>query len=89
MDGSMNRFLVILSILVACTGCANTGDQSREDAQYQRVDYFETVFLPASEACRRAGGFMIFEDPSDTAGPHASLSYTEMRLAIARGCSGT
>ena len=85
----MIKFLVTIGILVACAGCAHTGDHGREDAQYQRVEYFETVFLPASEACRKAGGFMIFEDPADTAGRYPTMSYPDMRLAIARGCSGT
>lgn len=85
----MSRFLVTISILAACACCAHTGDNGREDAQYQRVEYFETVFLPASEACRKAGRFMIFEDPSDTTGRDPTLSYTDMRLAMARGCGGT
>ncbi len=84
----MTKFLVTIGILVVCTGCAHTGDHGREDAQYQRVEYFETVFLPASEACQKAGGFMIFEDPSDTAGRYPTMSYADMRLAIARGCGG-
>ena len=84
----MNKFLLTISVLAVCAGCAHSGDQGLENAKYQRVEYFETVFLPASEACRRAGGFMVFEDPSDTVGRHPSLSYTDMRLALARGCSG-
>jgi hypothetical protein len=84
----MTRFVVTISILVACAGCAHSGGQGRQDVQYQRAEYFETVFLPASEACRKAGGFMIFEDPNDTAGTRGSLSYSDMRLAMARGCGG-
>ena len=48
----------------------------------------DTVFLPASEACRKAGGFMIFEDPNDSAGRYPTMSYSDMRLALARGCGG-
>ena len=77
----MTRFLVTISILVACSGCAHTGDNGREDAQYQRVEYFETVFLPASEACRKAGGFMILEDPNDTAGRYPTSCWTWRRPA--------
>jgi hypothetical protein len=84
----MTRFLVTISILVACSGCAHTGDNGGEDAQYHRVEYFETVFRPASEAYRKAGGFMIFEDPNETAGRYPTMSYSDMRLAIARGCGG-
>ena len=84
----MTKLLVTIIIMVACTGCAYTGDRGSEDTQYQRVEYFETVFLPASEACRKAGGFMIFEDPSDSAGRYPTMSYADMRLAIARGCGG-
>ena len=86
MDGTMTKFLVSISIMVACTGCAHTGGRGSEDTQYQRPEYFETVFLPASEACRKAGGFMIFEDPSDSAGRYPTMSYSDMRLTIARGC---
>ena len=64
----MAKFLIAAGVLLLCAGCANTGDHGREAARYQRVEYFETVFLPASEACRKAGGFMIFEDPNDSAG---------------------
>jgi hypothetical protein len=85
----MTKFLVAMGLLAVCTGCASTGDRDREELEFTRVEYFETVFLPASEACRRAGGFMIFEDPNDTASRHQRLSYTDMRLAIARGCAGT
>ena len=84
----MAKFLITTSILLICAGCAHTGDYGREDAKYQRMEYFETVFLPASEACRKAGGFMIFEDPTDAVGGRAPLSYPDMRLAMARGCAG-
>jgi hypothetical protein len=84
----MAKFLITASVLLICAGCAHTGDHGREDARYQRVEYFETVFLPASEACRKAGGFMIFEDPTNAADGRSTLSYPDMRLAIARGCGG-
>lgn len=84
----MAKFLIAAGVLLLCAGCANTGDHGREAARYQRVEYFETVFLPASEACRKAGGFMIFEDPTDAVGGRATLSYPDMRLAMARGCGG-
>ena len=85
----MTKFLVATGLLVLCTACAHTGDRDREGLEYARVEYFETVFLPATEACRRAGGFMIFEDGADTASRHARLSYSDMRLAVSRGCAGT
>jgi hypothetical protein len=84
----MEKFLITTGVLLLCAGCAHTGDYGREGVKYQRVEYFETVFLPASEACRKAGGFMIFEDPTDSAGGRSALSYPDMRLAIARGCAG-
>jgi hypothetical protein len=83
----MTKFLVTMGVLMVCAGCAHTGD--REGLEYTRVEYFETVFQPASEACSRAGGFMIFEDPSDMVSRNPRLSYADMRLAIARGCAGT
>ncbi len=82
----MAKFLIAISLLLVGAGCAHTGD--RDDVEFTRIEYFETVFLPASEACRRAGGFMIFEDPTDTAGRIGALSYPDMRLAMARGCAG-
>jgi hypothetical protein len=85
----MIRFLAIVSVLMVCSGCAHNGGRGGEDIQYLRVEYFETVFQPASEACRKAGGFMIFEDLSDGSGRNARLSYADMRLAVARGCAGT
>ncbi len=84
----MEKFLIATGVILLCAGCAHTGDHGRENAKYQRVDYFETVFLPASEACRKAGGFMIFEDPTDAVDSPSGLSYPDMRLAIARGCGG-
>jgi hypothetical protein len=84
----MARFLIAISILLVGSGCAYTGDRDRNDVEFTRIEYFETVFLPASEACRRAGGFMIFEDPTDTAVRGGALSYPDMRLAMARGCAG-
>ena len=84
----MEKFLIATGVILLCAGCAHTGDHGRENAKYQRVEYFETVFLPASEACRKAGGFMIFEDPTDAVDTPSGLSYPDMRLAIARGCGG-
>lgn len=84
----MIRFLMTIGALSLCSACVHTADYRSEDADYTRVEYLETVFQPASEACRRAGGFMIFEDPADPATRLARLSYSDMRLAMARGCAG-
>ncbi len=78
------RYLVLIAAMSLCSACGHTSGIQNEELQYKRIEYFETVFQPASAACDRAGGFMIFEDPRrDNA-----LSYYEMRLAVARGCAG-
>lgn len=56
---------------------------SRCPQDYERAEYFETVYLPATQACSRAGGFMIFESAGS-----GTMTYADMRTAVARGCSG-
>ena len=77
-----------LGVLLTCSACVHTTGGELADRQYQRIDYFETVFLPTSQACSRAGGFMIFEDPAANSRTAFDLSYAEMRTAVARGCAG-
>ena len=84
----MMRIIVQLSVLLACTACVHTTDVSSEALEYRRVDYFEAVFLPASQACNRAGGFMIFDGSADGNARLSGLSYADMRMAVARGCAG-
>ena len=79
------KYLIALGVMMTCTACVHTSEADREKLEYERVEYFETVFQPATQACRRAGGFMVYEDPAHKrAGP----SYADMRTALARGCAG-
>ena len=79
------KYLVALGVMMTCTACVHTSELDREKLEYDRVEYFETVFQPATQACRKAGGFMVFEDPAHQ---RAGLSYADMRTAMARGCAG-
>ena len=79
------KYLFALGVMMACTACVHTSEADREQLEYERVEYFETVYLPATQACRRAGGFMVLEDPDYG---RSGLSYADMRMAMARGCSG-
>ena len=79
------KYVLALGVMMACTACVHTTEAEREQLEYDRMEYFETVFQPATQACRKAGGFMIFEDP---ARKRAGLSYADMRMAMSRGCSG-
>ena len=83
------RFVSLLGVLLACTACAPTSGLEKEERDYRRIEYRETVFLPASRACSRAGGFMILEDAMHSGYQPERLTYNEMRLAVARGCGGT
>lgn len=78
------KYVVLIGAMVLCSACGHTSGLQSEELQYKRIEYFETVFQPATAACDRAGGFMIFEDARRGSG----LSYNEMRLAVARGCAG-
>lgn len=82
------RIIAYLAALLACTACVHQPGLDGDSLEYRRVDYFETVFLPASQACERAGGFMIFDGPPETTTRHTGLSYADMRIAVARGCAG-
>lgn len=82
------RYTVLIGAMILCSACGHTSGLQSEELQYKRIDYFETVFQPASVACHRAGGFMIFEDTRRSSGRHADLSYNDMRMAVARGCAG-
>ena len=53
------RFFSLLAVLMICSGCAQTTGIDREDRHYKRIEYLETVYLPASQACSKAGGVMI------------------------------
>ena len=82
------RLLYILAALLVCTACANTNQFAAEEHEYKRIEYYEAVFLPASQQCSRAGGFMIFEDAFPRQNETGGLSYGDMRMAVARGCGG-
>ncbi len=82
------RYAILLSAMILCSACGHTSGIKSEELQYKRIEYFETVFQPASLACDRAGGFMIFEEAGTGSSRDAGLSYTDMRLAVARGCAG-
>ena len=84
----MMKLVVALGALLACSACSTISGVDGQEVEYRRIEYLETVFLPATRACDRAGGFMIFEDPADALRTPAGLSYADMRLAIARGCGG-
>lgn len=84
----MKKLVMMLGVLTAGTGCVHTTDMDRDRFEMDRIEYLETVYLPASEACSKAGGFMILEDPVDVRGAPRHLSYSNMRLAVARGCGG-
>ena len=78
----------VLWVLAICAGCAQTTAVEMADRKYQRVDYYESVFLPAAQACDRAGGFLVFGDMTSTSTRYSHLSYADMRIAVSRGCAG-
>lgn len=82
------RNLFILIVVLASAACAPATEFEREQREYQRVEYYETVFRPTTDACARAGGYMIYEDTARNSSRHAELSYADMRMAVFRGCSG-
>ena len=82
------RYAFLLGAMILCSACGHTSGFQSEEYQYKRAEYLETVFLPATAACDRAGGFMIFEDPRRGNVRNDGLTYNEMRLAVARGCAG-
>lgn len=79
---------LIIALIVACVGCAPLTEQEIEAREYQRVDYLQSVFLPQSQACRRAGGFLVFADTSNNSVRHHDMTYADMRMAVSRGCGG-
>lgn len=83
------KIVTTMLVLLACTACAHTDRLDRDDRLYRQFEYRETVYMPATEACERMGGFMIFEDPGGHVGNPDRLTYADMRLAVARGCAGT
>ena len=83
------KVIPLLIILLVCTACAQTSGFDRDDREYKRIDYMEAVFLPVTRACRRAGGYMVFEDMSRNSIRPAHLTYTDMRKAVSKGCAGT
>lgn len=84
----MRKFVFVLGAMIVSTGCVHTAGLDGEPIEERRLDYLETVYLPATKACNRAGGFMILEDTADARATPARLSYADMRLAVARGCGG-
>ena len=83
------RFTCILMALLLCAACAQTSNSQRADPEYRRVDYYQSVYLPMSQACDRAGGYMMFEGASRYNSRDEDLSYSDMRKAVLRGCLGT
>lgn len=83
------KYLLPVAALAACAACAPAGDLTHADREYQRVDYYESVFAPLASACNSAGGFLVFEDTVRNSSRHEDLSYSDMRMAVMRGCAGT
>ena len=83
------RVLILLVAAAACAACASSDERSAADREYQRIDYYESVFAPLAQACNSAGGFLIFEDTARNSTRHRDLSYSDMRMAVMRGCAGT
>lgn len=83
------KYLILICAMAGSAACAPVSVQDLEQRAYQRVDYYQSEFLPLARACTEAGGFMVFEDPDRHSTRHADLSYGDMRLAVMRGCSGT
>lgn len=82
------KLLVSFCALTVGAACAPAPVQDLEQRRYQRVDYYQSVFLPMARACSQAGGFLIFEDTARQSTRHADLSYADMRMAVMRGCAG-
>ena len=82
------KTLMSFLVLLICTACAPVPVQDLEEREYQRVDYYQSVFEPMAHACLNAGGFMVFEDQEWRTPRQSDLSYADMRLAVMRGCSG-
>ena len=80
---------MLIAVLGVCAACAPNSERDPMEREYQRVDYYETVFAPLAQACTSAGGFLIFEDTSRNSTRHRDLSYPDMRMAVMRGCAGT
>mgnify|MGYP001549559272 FL=1 len=84
------RVLLLMAVTAACAACAHSGGPAAAaDREYQRIDYYESVFAPLAQACISAGGFLIFEDTARNSPRHRDLSYSDMRMAVMRGCAGT
>ena len=83
------RHTLLIAALAVCGACAQSGDVTQTNREYQRIDYYESVFAPMASACSSAGGFLIFEDTSSSSTRHKDLSYGDMRMAVMRGCAGT
>lgn len=83
----MKVFLPIVALALSAA-CTHSGDISQVDREYQRIDYYESTFAPMASACNSAGGFLIFEDTSRNSTRHDDLSYSDMRMAVMRGCAG-
>lgn len=81
--------VLLITALAACGACAQSDDLLQVDRNYQRIDYYESVFAPMASACNSAGGFLIFEDTTTNSTRHKDLSYSDMRMAVMRGCAGT
>jgi hypothetical protein len=81
--------VILIAVLVACAACAPNGELTQANREYQRIDYYESVFAPMASACDSAGGFLIFEDTTRHSTRHKDLSYSDMRMAVMRGCAGT
>ena len=82
------RVFLPIAALALCADCTHSGDISQVDRKYQRVDYYESTFAPMASACNSAGGFLIYEDTSSHSTRHEDLSYSDMRMAVMRGCAG-
>ena len=83
----MKRLLIFVS-LVLVSACGTLTEQDVYERESQRMEYLESVFLPASQRCSRAGGYLIYADTARHSSRVEDLSYSDMRSAVVRGCAG-
>jgi hypothetical protein len=53
----------LLVIVFGMLGCTPMTAEQRDQEQYEHVEWVETQFKPAVDACERDGGILVYEGP--------------------------
>ena len=73
----MARWVILLLLI---PGCGSGPPITPEEREYKRVDFIETQFKPAVDACYAGGGHIVYKGPYTVRMRHILDNHEWLRL---------